>query len=67
MQDNDIPPTVSLRYSIAGCSEHSGTFVAENILVDNPTDKSSRWSGAYNSSNAKQWVLLRLATPCILS
>lgn len=61
-------PVVTLNFTVVGSSEPSGAFVAENILVDNPMDPSSRWSGAYqSSSNVKQWVLLRLNTLSILS
>lgn len=49
-----------LSYSIAGCSDHSHRYVAENILVDSPTDQSSRWSGVHEGPNMKQWLLLRL-------
>lgn len=58
---------VALSYSIEGCSEHSGRYVAENIMVNNPQDQSSRWSGAYQTTNAKQWMLLRLDSPAVLS
>lgn len=36
-------------------------------MVNNPQDQSSRWSGAYQTTNAKQWMLLRLDTPAVLS
>ncbi|KAA1472915.1 hypothetical protein DENSPDRAFT_839309 [Dentipellis sp. KUC8613] len=49
-----------LTYSIAGCSEHSHRYVAENILHNSPLDQSSRWSGVNESPNVKQWLLLRL-------
>lgn len=51
-------------YTIAGSSEHSGKYVAENILEDNPEEQSSRWSGA---GNAKQWMLLKTNELCVLS
>ncbi|KAH9944718.1 Muskelin N-terminus-domain-containing protein [Amylocystis lapponica] len=60
------PPTAVLKFSIAGSSEHSGRYVAENILVDSPLDQASRWSGAYQSPNVRQWMLLRLDDPCVL-
>ncbi|KAL6298386.1 Muskelin N-terminus-domain-containing protein [Sparassis latifolia] len=60
MDVSDHPPTITLPFSIAGCSEHSGRYVAENILVDKPSDQASRWSGAHQSPNVKQWILLRL-------
>ncbi|KAI0084905.1 Muskelin N-terminus-domain-containing protein [Irpex rosettiformis] len=60
-------PVVTLSYSIHGCSEHSGRYVAENIMINNPQDQSSRWSGAYQTTNARQWMLLRLDSPAVLS
>ncbi|KAF8134289.1 Muskelin N-terminus-domain-containing protein [Boletus edulis] len=59
------PTTEPIPYSIAGCSEHSGHYVAENILVDRPQDQSSRWSGAQQPPSMKQWILLRLETLAI--
>jgi len=49
-----------LSYTIAGCSEHSNRYVAENIMVDSPKDPNSRWSGQHESPSIKQWILLRL-------
>ena len=49
-----------LSYTIAGCSEHSNRYVADNITVDAPTDPNSRWSGQHESPSIKQWILLRL-------
>ncbi|OCH88092.1 hypothetical protein OBBRIDRAFT_780673 [Obba rivulosa] len=60
------PPVVPIKYTIASCSEHSGRYVAENVLVDSPTDQGSRWSGAYQTPNAKQWMLLRTESLCVL-
>ncbi|KAG2073978.1 hypothetical protein BDR04DRAFT_1126925 [Suillus decipiens] len=57
-----MPPAQAITYAIAGCSEHSGNYVPENILVDTPQDPSSRWSGAQQLPTAKQWVLLKLET-----
>lgn len=81
-----LPSTTRLPYTIAGCSEHSGQYVAENIIVDSPKDQvrvlylpsparaelyliaqSSRWSGAHQSAGARQWILLRLDKPSVLS
>ncbi|CAL1706336.1 unnamed protein product [Somion occarium] len=62
----EFPPTVPITYSIAGCSEHSGKYVAENIRVDKPLDQSSRWSGAYQAGNVKQWMLLKTEELCVL-
>ncbi|KAG2364029.1 Muskelin N-terminus-domain-containing protein [Suillus spraguei] len=57
-----MPPAQTMTYAIAGCSEHSGNYVPENILVDTPQDPSSRWSGAQQLPTAKQWILLKLET-----
>ncbi|KAK0240471.1 Muskelin N-terminus-domain-containing protein [Armillaria nabsnona] len=54
-----MKPSVSLLYSIAQGSPHSGQYAPENILVDSPADQSSRWSGATHGAT-KQWILLRL-------
>ncbi|TCD65352.1 hypothetical protein EIP91_002791 [Steccherinum ochraceum] len=67
MISSSQPPIIPLTYTIAGCSEHSGRYVAENILLDNPLDQASRWSGAYQASNIKQWMLLELSQLSILS
>ena len=55
-----------LTYAIAGCSEHSSRYVAENILTDSPKDQSSRWSGLHEDPHVKQWLLLRLDSPSII-
>ncbi|KAG0701286.1 Muskelin N-terminus-domain-containing protein [Suillus ampliporus] len=57
-----MPPAQAMTYSIAGCSEHSGNYVPENIQVDMPQDPSSRWSGAQQLPTAKQWIMLKLET-----
>ncbi|KAH0828146.1 hypothetical protein J3R83DRAFT_3836 [Lanmaoa asiatica] len=62
-----LPAIETIPYSIAGCSEHSGHYVAENILVDRPQDQSSRWSGAQQPPSMRQWILLRLETLGIVS
>ncbi|KAF4567413.1 hypothetical protein EYR40_006412 [Pleurotus pulmonarius] len=56
------PPAVPLTYSIAACSEHSGRYVANNIMTDRPTDQMSRWSSVScaSQSDLPQWILLRL-------
>jgi hypothetical protein len=58
--------SVALSFTVSRCSAHSGKYVAKNILVDNPSDQSSRWSGAYQG-NAKQWIILRLERLAVLS
>lgn len=55
-----------LTYTIADSTPHSGRYAPENILVDKPQEQSSRWSGAHQGKG-KQWILLRLETPAILS
>ncbi len=60
------PPPIQLSYTIAGCSEHSNRFVAENIMVDLPSDPNSRWSGLHENPSIKQWILLRLDTLSVI-
>ncbi|KAJ2920028.1 hypothetical protein MD484_g480, partial [Candolleomyces efflorescens] len=57
-----IPPEEPLTYTIAASTPHSGSYSPENILVENPGEQRSRWSGAYQG-NAKQWIILRLESP----
>lgn len=59
--------SVPLKYTIAAASEHSGVYVASNILRDEPTDSTSRWSGASQIPHVKQWVTLRLDNLAVLS
>lgn len=61
------PSSVPLRYHIESSSSHSGNYVAQNILIDNPADQSSRWSGATRSGPSKQWIILRLESLAVLS
>ena len=68
--DNDTRrsmASVPLKYSIAAASEHSGVYVASNILRDEPADSTSRWSGASQIPHVKQWVTLRLDKLAVLS
>ncbi|KAL1746418.1 Muskelin N-terminus-domain-containing protein [Schizophyllum fasciatum] len=60
------PSSAPLRYNIESSSSHSGNYVAQNILIDNPADQSSRWSGATRAGPSKQWIILRLDTPAVL-
>ena len=60
------PRPTQLSYAIAGCSEHSNRFVAENIMVDLPSDPNSRWSGLHENPSIKQWILLRLDTLSVI-
>ncbi|KAG2135782.1 Muskelin N-terminus-domain-containing protein [Suillus clintonianus] len=61
-----MPPAQAMTYAIAGCSEHSGNYVPENILVDTPQDPTSRWSGAQQLPTAKQWIMLKLETLSVI-
>ncbi|KAJ2926627.1 hypothetical protein H1R20_g10465, partial [Candolleomyces eurysporus] len=61
-----VPPEVPLTYTIAASTPHSGKYAPENILVESPGEQQSRWSGAYQG-NAKQWILLRLESPSVLT
>lgn len=58
---------VTLEYSIAGCSANSGSYSPNKILEDKPHDQNSRWSGAYEAPNSKQWILLELKQLSVLS
>ncbi|TRM70103.1 Muskelin N-terminus-domain-containing protein [Schizophyllum amplum] len=60
------PSSAPLQYHIERSSSHSGNYVAQNILIDNPADQSSRWSGATRSGPSKQWLILRLDSPAVL-
>uniref|UniRef100_D8QBS5 Muskelin N-terminal domain-containing protein n=1 Tax=Schizophyllum commune (strain H4-8 / FGSC 9210) TaxID=578458 RepID=D8QBS5_SCHCM len=60
------PSSVPLRYHIESSSSHSGNYVAQNILIDNPADQSSRWSGATRSGPSKQWIILQLESLAVL-
>ena len=53
-----------ISYTIVGCSEHSGHYVAENILVDRPQDHPSRWSG---TPQLPSMPLLLLETLAVVS
>ncbi|KAF8624638.1 hypothetical protein AX15_005791 [Amanita polypyramis BW_CC] len=57
--------SVNLTYSIAGSSPHSNRYIPENIIVDNPTDHTSRWSSA-DQGATYQWILLRLDSLSVL-
>ncbi|KAF7376454.1 Muskelin-N domain-containing protein [Mycena sanguinolenta] len=58
---------VALSYSIAASTPHSGPYRVENILVDNPTEQASRWSGGpVPETGTPQWLLLRLDTLAVV-
>lgn len=61
------PSSVPLTYTVAQSTPHSGKYGPEHILADKPSDQASRWSGAYQGNNAKQWILLKLDQMSILS
>jgi len=61
------PPSVPLPYTVVKSTPHSGKYGPELILLDKPYDQSSRWSGAYQGNNSKQWILLKLDQMSILS
>ena len=68
--DNGLRRSVApepLKYSIAAASEHSGVYAASNILLDEPADSTSRWSGASQIPHVKQWITLRLDNLAVLS
>ncbi|KAJ7693340.1 Muskelin N-terminus-domain-containing protein [Mycena rosella] len=64
---------VPLTYTIAASTPHSdtvfpsGPYRAENILVDNPAEQASRWSGGpVPETGTPQWLLLRLDTLAVV-
>ncbi|KAJ7646961.1 Muskelin N-terminus-domain-containing protein [Roridomyces roridus] len=58
---------VSLPYTIAASTPHSGNYKPEHILVDIPSDQSSRWSaGPVPETGTPQWLLLRLDTLAVV-
>lgn len=64
--DSAHPSSTRLSYTVAGCSEHSNRYGAENIMVDAPTDPNSRWSGLHENPSIKQWIILRLDTLSVI-
>lgn len=48
----------NLKYSLHGFSSYSSSYVPDNILVDRPSDQSSRWSSGNNAS--PQFLTLKL-------
>lgn len=61
------PPSKTLTYTIAGSSEPSGRYVAENVMVDRPGDFMSRWSGNQHVPIEKHWLTLRLDSLSVVS
>ena len=54
---------VKLKYKIHACSSWSARYAPTNILYDNCTDQTSRWS---SGSNLDQFIMLELESPAIL-
>ncbi|KAJ6521911.1 Muskelin N-terminus-domain-containing protein [Mycena vulgaris] len=58
---------VSLTYSIVASTPHSGPYRPENVLVDDPTEQASRWSGGpVPETGTPQWILLRIDTLAVV-
>ena len=53
-----------LGYEIHGWSSYSAQYHPKNILVNKPTDQSSRWSSG--SNNQMQYLMLKLDRPSIV-
>ncbi|XP_001607967.2 muskelin [Nasonia vitripennis] len=54
----------TLEYRIYKCSSYSSQFVPENILIDKPSDQTSRWST--DNDNHPQNIILKLQQPSIV-
>ncbi|KAG8987084.1 Muskelin 1, intracellular mediator containing kelch motif, partial [Tulasnella sp. 427] len=68
--DLELATTTKLRYAIHDASSHSTKYIPENIMVDIPHDKSSRWSGIQQSGissfRQRQWITLKLEKVAVL-
>ncbi|KAK2582051.1 hypothetical protein KPH14_002756 [Odynerus spinipes] len=53
-----------LEFRIYKCSSFSSSYVPENILVDKPSDQTSRWSS--DIDNPRQFLILKLQCPSIV-
>ncbi|XP_033208683.1 muskelin isoform X2 [Belonocnema kinseyi] len=53
-----------LEYRIFKCSSYSSTYVPENIIIDKPSDQTSRWSS--DNDNHPQYLVLKLQQPAIV-
>ncbi|KAI0218378.1 Muskelin [Lamellibrachia satsuma] len=53
-----------LKYSIHKYSSYSANYVPENILIENSSDQSSRWSS--DTNNPPQFLTLKLERPAII-
>lgn len=69
-KDLELATSTKLRYSIHDVSSHSGKYIPENIMIDAPHDKSSRWSGIQQSGlstfRQRQWITLKLDKVAVL-
>ncbi|KAK7101686.1 muskelin-like [Littorina saxatilis] len=57
-------PSTKLPLSVYKYSSYSYSYVPENVLNDNPSDQSSRWSS--DSNNPPQYLMLKLERPAIV-
>ncbi|KAM0749031.1 hypothetical protein T439DRAFT_327521 [Meredithblackwellia eburnea MCA 4105] len=48
-----LPPSHVIPYSIHSCSGYTAAYVPTHILVDNPEEQSSRWTGAAEATGAE--------------
>ncbi|XP_015762917.1 PREDICTED: muskelin-like [Acropora digitifera] len=53
-----------LTYTIHKYSSHSASYLPTNVLINNPSDQSSRWSS--DSNNPPQFLILKLEKPAIV-
>ncbi|KAI9335165.1 Muskelin N-terminus-domain-containing protein [Zopfochytrium polystomum] len=53
-----------LVYDIHSCSSHSPNYPPRNIMVNKPTDQSSRWSS--NVNNPRQFLMIQLEQPAVV-
>ncbi|KAJ3087453.1 Muskelin 1, intracellular mediator containing kelch motif [Quaeritorhiza haematococci] len=51
-------PAEKIGYDIHASSSHSASYHARNIMVNKPTDQSSRWSSG--SNNQTQYITIKL-------
>uniref|UniRef100_T1J0F1 Muskelin N-terminal domain-containing protein n=1 Tax=Strigamia maritima TaxID=126957 RepID=T1J0F1_STRMM len=53
-----------MKYTVHKCSSFSSSYLPENIMVDKPSDQSSRWSS--DSNNPPQFLTLKLEHAAIV-
>lgn len=61
---SDTKSAKKLKYYIHACSSFSACYVPENIMVNKPSDQTSRWSS--DSNNPPQFIILKLERPAII-